>query len=157
MAREVERKFLVSGDGWRQEADRGIIMSQFYLVAEPDRSLRVRLADGSLPILTVKLGSDQRARDEFEYEIPEADAADMRAFARGRVIEKTRYDVRHAGRLYEVDVFHGDLDGLIVVELETEEDVPDDALPAWIGREVTGDPAYYNASLAQSGPPENRA
>jgi adenylate cyclase len=157
MAREVERKFLVSGEGWREEADRGTELSQFYLAAEPDRSVRVRTKRGAAPILTVKLGSGARERDEFEYAIPEADAAEMRAYARGRVVEKTRYHVHHLGRLFEVDVFHGGLDGLIVAELETEEDVPDEALPSWIGREVTGDPGYYNASLALRGLPEGCA
>ena len=77
----------------------------------------------------------------------------MLAFAVGHVIEKTRHHVRHGGYLYEVDVFGGDLEGLVLAELETPDDVPDAALPPWLGREVTGQPAYYNASLALSGRP----
>lgn len=157
MAREVERKFLVSGEGWRDEADGGTELSQFYLTAEHDRSVRVRLKAGAAPILTVKLGSGAREREEFEYAIPHDDATDMRAYARGRVVEKTRYHVHHLGRLFEVDVFHGSLDGLVVAELETEEDVPDDALPSWLGREVTGEAGYYNSSLALRGLPESAA
>jgi adenylate cyclase len=156
MAREVERKFLVSGDAWRAASDDGIEMSQFYLVAEPDRSVRVRMKDAAA-ILTVKLGAGPRVRDEFEYEIPRADADDMRTHARGRLIRKTRHHVRHRGHVYEVDVFHDDLEGLVVAELETEDDVPDGDLPPWLGREVTDEPAYYNAALATRGLPDRLA
>jgi len=79
---------------------------------------------------------------------------EMLDFAIGRVIEKTRHHVRHRGYLYEVDVFGGMLAGLVVAELETPEDVPDEMLPAWLGREVTGESRFYNASLALGGIPE---
>ena len=72
----------------------------------------------------------------------------MQAFALGRVIEKTRHHVRHGGYLYEVDVFEGELAGLIIAELETPDIVPDEDLPSWLGSEVTQDGRYYNASLA---------
>jgi len=105
-------------------------------------------------MLTLKFGSTARERDEFEYPIPLAEAQEMLAFAIGRVIEKTRHHVRHRGYLYEVDVFGGLLAGLVVAELETPEDVPDEMLPAWLGREVTGESRFYNASLALGGIPE---
>ncbi|RUV60433.1 CYTH domain-containing protein, partial [Mesorhizobium sp. M5C.F.Ca.IN.020.14.1.1] len=103
--------------------------------------------------LTLKFGSKVRERDEFEYPIPLAEAEEMQAFAIG-VIEKTRHHVRHRGHLYEVDVFGGMLAGLVVAELETPEDVPDEMLPDWLGREVTGEQRFYNASLALGGIPE---
>ncbi len=128
-------------------------MLQFYVASARDRSIRVRISgDGAR--LTLKFGTAAKARDEFEYAIPIDQAREMEAFAVGRPIDKTRHLVRHLGRLFEVDEFHGALHGLVVAELETEEDVADTDLPAWLGREVTGDPAYLNASLATNGLPE---
>lgn len=152
MAKETERKFLVANEGWRAFVVAALPFRQFYLAAAPDRSVRVRIRDGSA-LLTLKFGTQARTRDEFEYPIPLADAEEMLAFAVGNVIEKTRHHVRHGGYLYEVDVFGGALEGLVLAELETPDDVPDAALPSWLGREVTGQPAYYNASLALAGRP----
>ena len=119
MVKEIERKFLVSGDGWRGLVEADIRIRQFYLAAAPGRSVRVRISDGASAKLTLKFGSKARERDEFEYPIPLAEAEEMLAFAIGRVIEKTRHHVRHRGHLYEVDVFGGMLAGLVVAELET--------------------------------------
>lgn len=154
MGKEVERKFLVSGAAWRELVEADIRIRQFYLAAAPGRTVRVRISDGTSAELTLKFGSKARERDEFEYPIPLAEAEEMRAFAIGRVIEKTRHHVRHRGYLYEVDVFGGMLAGLVVAELETPEDVPDEMLPDWLGREVTGEHKFYNASLALGGIPE---
>ncbi|RWO23043.1 CYTH domain-containing protein [Mesorhizobium sp.] len=154
MVKEIERKFLVSGDGWRDLIEADIRIRQFYLVAAPDRSVRVRISDGASAKLTLKFGSKARERDEFEYPILLADAEEMLAFAIGRVIEKTRHHVRHRGHLYEVDVFGGMLSGLVVAELETPRDVQGEMLPDWLGREVTGEHRFYNASLALEGIPE---
>lgn len=153
MVKETERKFLVARPEWRSRAERTIPMLQFYVASARDRSVRVRISgDGAK--LTLKFGTAAKTRDEFEYAIPVDQAREMEAFAVGRPIDKTRHHVRHLGRLFEVDEFHGALDGLVVAELETEEDVADTDLPAWLGREVTGDPAYLNASLATNGLPE---
>jgi len=154
MGKEVERKFLVSSAEWLDLAEADIRIRQFYLAAAPGRTVRVRISDGVSAMLTLKFGSKARERDEFEYPIPLAEAQEMLAFAIGRVIEKTRHHVRHRGYLYEVDVFGGVLAGLVVAELETPEDVPDEMLPAWLGREVTGESRFYNASLALGGIPE---
>lgn len=154
MGKEVERKFLVSSAEWRDLAEADIRIRQFYLAAAPGRTVRVRISDSASAMLTLKFGSTARERDEFEYPIPLAEAQEMLAFAIGRVIEKTRHHVRHRGYLYEVDVFGGMLAGLVVAELETPEDVPDEMLPAWLGREVTGESRFYNASLALGGIPE---
>jgi CYTH domain-containing protein len=154
MAKEVERKFLLASDGWRAGAEAGTTIRQFYLFAAEDRSIRVRLRDDTA-ILTCKFGRVARERDEFEYRIPVADALQMQTFARGNVIEKTRYRVRHADNMFEVDVFGGALSGLEIAELETTEEVAEALLPQWLGREVTGDAAYYNASLALRGMPED--
>jgi CYTH domain-containing protein len=154
MGKEVERKFLVSSTAWRDLAEADIRIRQFYLAAAPGRTVRIRISDGASAKLTLKFGSRARVRDEFEYSIPLAEAEEMLAFAIGRVIEKTRHHVRHRGYLYEVDVFGGPLAGLVVAELETPEDVPDEMLPDWLGREVTGESKFYNASLALGGIPE---
>jgi len=154
MGKEVERKFLVSSTAWRNLAEADIRIRQFYLAAAPGRTVRIRISDGVSAMLTLKFGSTSRERDEFEYPIPLAEAEEMRAFALGRVIEKTRHHVRHRGYLYEVDVFDGALTGLVVAELETPENVPDEMLPDWLGREVTGEQKFYNASLALGGIPE---
>ncbi|AZO10447.1 MULTISPECIES: CYTH domain-containing protein [unclassified Mesorhizobium] len=154
MVKEVERKFLVASSAWRDRAEAHIRIRQFYLAAAPGRTVRVRISDDNSARLTLKFGSSARERDEFEYPIPLADAEEMMAFAVGRVIDKTRHHVRHRGYLYEVDVFGGVLAGLVVAELETPEDVPGEMLPDWLGREVTGEQRFYNASLALGGIPE---
>ncbi|MER9298456.1 CYTH domain-containing protein [Mesorhizobium sp. M0621] len=154
MGKEIERKFLVSSTAWLELAEADIRIQQFYLAAGPGRTVRVRISDGTSAKLTLKFGSKARERDEFEYSIPLSEAVEMLDFAIGRVIEKTRHHVRHRGYLYEVDVFGGSLAGLVVAELETPEDVPDEMLPDWLGREVTGEQKFYNASLALGGIPE---
>lgn len=153
MAKEVERKFLVEADGWRNEAHAAIPIRQFYLAVAPGRSLRVRIQGGAEAYVTMKFGDHALVRHEFEYAIPLADAIELAAFAIGRIIEKTRHHVRHRGYLYEVDVFGGDLAGLTIAELETPDHVGHDALPRWLGREVTGQSEFYNTSLARDGLP----
>ncbi len=154
MAKEVERKFLVKDVAWRAAVEDRIAMVQFYLAISAERSIRVRISNGTSARLTLKFGSDLSARDEFEYPLPLADAREMLSFAVGAVIRKTRHHVRHQGYLYEVDVFNGDLDGLVIAELETADKVADASLPLWLGEEVTGELRYSNASLALNGFPE---
>lgn len=151
MAKEIERKFLVNGSAWRADAGAGVAITQFYVATGEARSVRVRIADDAKAKLTVKFGGAARERDEFEYAIPVEDARDMQRFAIGNVIEKTRREVVHRGRVYEVDSFAGALDGLVIAELETADEVADDELPAWLGREVTGEEGFYNLSLALRG------
>lgn len=151
MAREIERKFLVKGDDWRGGTRKSTPMRQFYLFATPERSLRVRVkADGTAK-LTFKAGTQALMREEFEYEIPIEDAAEMERHAVGNVIAKTRHLVDHAGHTFEVDVFEGVLAGLVLAELECEDATSVTDLPPWLGREVTGIAAYYTASLALDG------
>jgi len=143
----------VAHDAWRACVGEAVAMIQFYVFAEPDRSARVRIRGDGQAAITLKFGDHGRHREEFEYPVPLADAEEMRAFAAGRVIEKTRYHVPWRGYVYEVDVFEGDLAGLVVVELETADEVGDADLPPWLGREITGESAYYNSSLALYGKP----
>lgn len=153
MAKEVERKFLVAGDGWRSSVERSVAVLQFYVALGSGRSVRVRIRDGREALLTLKFGTQAKIRDEYEYAVPLPDALEMRGFAIGDILDKTRHLVRHGRHLFEVDEFHGALERLLIAELETADRVADDLLPPWLGREVTGDTAYYNASLATAGMP----
>lgn len=150
MAKEIERKFLVASDSWRDIADSGTRFLQAYIVTMDDRSVRIRLMDDTRAKLTIKIGSGSMTRDEFEYEISVAEAKDMMSMAVGLIIEKTRYEVKHLGYVWEVDVYSGAHEGLVVAEVElvAEGDTP--ALPDWLGAEVTGDPHYSNQYLSTS-------
>jgi adenylate cyclase len=145
MGIEIERKFLVTGDGWRQ--GEGTRYSQGYLNRDARRTVRVRIA-GEHAFLTVKGVSTGATRSEFEYAIPASDARQLLRLADGPVIEKIRRIVVHAGSRWEVDEFFGDNAGLVVAELELESEDQAFARPDWLGREVTDDARYYNSNLA---------
>ncbi|AJY44711.1 CYTH domain-containing protein [Martelella endophytica] len=157
MAKEIERKFLVDGDEWKDEAERGVRFTQAYLFGGPARSARVRILNDRSARLTMKFGAGL-SRDEYEYDIPVEDARELVGHAEGVVIDKTRYRVPHRGFVYEVDVFHGAHAGLILAEVELPDEHAEPSLPAWLGREVTGDRRYINQSLAETGglPEETR-
>lgn len=146
MAKEIERKFLV-GENWREAVDGpGVRMRQAYLSLEPRATVRVRVA-GDRAWLTVKGRNDGISRDEWEYPVPVADADAMIDRCGTAELSKTRY---RSGR-WEIDEFHGKFSGLVVAEIELADVSEQPALPAWIGREVSGDVRYYNSSLAASG------
>lgn len=145
MATEIERKFLVTGDAWRQpDAQR---LTQGYLNRDKQRTVRVRLA-GTRAWLTVKGLSAGATRAEYEYEIPAADAAQLLALCEGPVIDKFRHVVAHAGLTWEVDEFLGDNLGLVVAEVELAREDQAIVKPAWLGDEVTHDARYLNSSLS---------
>lgn len=150
MGTEIERKYLVVGDAWRQKVAASVPMAQGYLKAERSCSVRVRRSDGEA-FLTIKGPPGPGfARPEFEYPVPDADAeAMLRDLVEGNVVEKTRHLVPFGGRMWEVDEFLGLNEGLIVAELElkTSDEVFD--LPPWVGREVTEDTCYSNAELSR--------
>jgi len=146
MPLEIERKFLLRGEGWRA-LGAGVPYRQGYLSTEPGRSVRIRLVrdKGYLTIKGITVGA---ARAEYEYEIPAADASEMLDTLCARpLIEKMRYRVEHQGFVWEIDEFDGDNAGLIIAEVELDEEGQAIVLPDWVGKEVTGDPRYYNASL----------
>jgi len=147
MAREIERKFLVTNQDWR--SDDATEYRQGYLSLDRERTVRVRVT-GTTARLTIKGITRGATRQEFEYEIPLGDANEMlTTLCRRPLIEKRRYTVRIGGLDWEIDEFFGDNAGLVVAEVELEsEDQPFDR-PAWLGREVTGDPRYYNANLVE--------
>jgi len=146
MAKEIERKFLVKRDSWRgQEA--GKRYRQGYLSTVKERTVRVRTA-GEKGYLTIKGISVGASRSEYEYEIPVADANEMLdRLCERPLIEKTRYRVPHDGLVWEIDEFEGENSGLIVAEVELEDEHQSVTLPDWVGQEVTRDPRYFNANL----------
>ena len=148
MGIEIERKFLVTSQEWRELAD-GIDYRQGYLSTVKERTVRVRTV-GERGYITVKGITVGAKRSEFEYEIPRADADSMINYLCERpIIFKTRYTVPHQGHVWEIDDFHLENAGLIVAEVELSD--PDEwfAKPSWIGEEVTGDPRYFNANLVK--------
>lgn len=155
MAKEIERKFLVRDDSFMALAEYKKHMKQGYLTGKTENgaAFRVRIADGEA-FVTLKGKPAGIVRAEFEYPVPLQDAEDMLAvFCGTRVIEKTRYYLHYEGFLWEVDVFEGRHKGLIVAEIELEDENTEFALPPFAGEEVTSDFRYSNFSLSMSEKP----
>lgn len=150
MPTEIERKFLVSSDDWREvEGIHSTPFRQGYLSLQPGRTVRVRIA-GEQAYITIKGERTGLARAEFEYAIPIADANEMLdQLCERPLIEKTRYFVPHSGLTWEIDVFSGDNTGLIVAEIEFDDPHQTIPLPSWVGAEVTDDLRYYNSHLVK--------
>jgi CYTH domain-containing protein len=148
MGKEIERKFLVEGEHWR-ELSEGILYRQGYLSTEKERTVRVRTI-GSKGFLTIKGINVGATRNEFEYEIPAAEAGQMLdELCLKPLIEKKRYTIEYGGFVWEVDEFFGDNEGLILAEIELESENQPFDKPGWIGKEVTGDPRYFNSNLVE--------
>jgi adenylate cyclase len=147
MALEIERKFLVKGE-FRHLAIKKTDISQGYLSVDPGRTVRVRITDDRA-VLSVKapLTGTDISRHEWEYEIPADEAGELMNACLPEVVRKTRYIVPELGHLFEVDVFHGKNEGLIIAELELTSEDQDFARPAWLGEEVTGLAQYYSSNL----------
>ncbi|MDF9829991.1 CYTH domain-containing protein [Parabacteroides sp. PF5-6] len=148
--KEIERKFLVTGD-FSKEIIRSERFVQGYICSQPGgKTVRVRLA-GEKGFLTIKGPSDDKglSRFEFEKEITRAEAEELFQLCEPGAIEKVRHWVKEGDHTWEVDVFQGANEGLILAELELQTEDEAFALPAWIGREVTGDRRYYNSMLSQ--------
>lgn len=148
MGVEIERKFLVAGGQWREQASRSVVYRQAYLNHDGGVSVRVRIA-GEKANLNLKSATLDIRRVEFEYEIPLADAESLLDLATGNVIAKTRYFVEHGDHTWEIDVFEGANAGLVVAELELDSIDEDFGRPPWLGAEVSDDPRYYNVYLAK--------
>lgn len=149
MGIEIERKFLLKDDSWREAADEGCQYKQGYLVGAKQASVRVRI-EGDKAMLNIKSATQGIFRQEYEYPIPMSDAEEMLSnLCEKPLIEKTRYHVQHAGHEWEIDVFSGDNSGLVVAEVELESEDSTFEKPAWLGQEVSDDPGYYNVSLVR--------
>lgn len=150
MAEEIERKFLVVSDGWQAIAESSLLLRQGYLSSNAKATVRVRTLDDRQARLTLKGAVKGMARAEYEYEIPIADAHEMLVMAQPHIIEKRRYRVPFGGLVWEIDVFEGRHAGLVIAEVELEQEEQQVELPDWVGREVTDDDRYYNASLSRA-------
>jgi len=146
MALEIERKFLVDTARW-SPSDEGTRMVQAYLSAFPSPTVRVRIA-GEKSFLTIKGRSRTIARPEFEYEIPVNDALEMIKMAISSPVEKTRYKASIGGLIWEIDVFSGENEGLVIAEVELKTIDQEITLPDWILEEVSMDGRYYNSYLS---------
>jgi adenylate cyclase len=149
MAQEIERKFLVISDTWKNNVTRSVRYRQGYLCGNVRASVRVRLSDGEA-YLNIKSATLGVCREEFEYAVPPDDARRMlKALCDGPLIEKTRHFVEYRGHEWEVDVFEGQNQGLVVAEIELSSEDEPFARPGWIGEEVSHDVRYYNTNLVR--------
>jgi len=149
MGQEIERKFLVRGDFEKEVSCRKRIV-QGYICAEKDRTVRVRI-QGDEGFLTIKSASNERgwSRYEFEQQIPVSDAEELLKLCLPGIIDKVRHWIEVGNHTWEVDVFHGENEGLVMAEIELSSEDESFEIPEWAGKEVTGDPRYYNARLAK--------
>lgn len=158
MAKEIERKFLVKDPAAAlRAATESVELEQGYLCRVPERTVRVRVNSLKGAFLTVKGLTRGASRSEWEYPLPVEDAlAMLRECAEG-VLGKTRYFVPAEGEVdglsWEVDCFHGSLEGLVLAEIELPQEDTTFVRPEWLGEEVTGDARYYNSMLAAEGRP----
>lgn len=146
MPKEIERKFLVL-DGWQKDCFEAKHCLQGFIYISKEKTIRVRVLQDK-GYLTVKGATEGMTRLEYDYEIPLEDAKEMlTTLCIKPLIEKQRYYCKHKGHLWEVDVFMGANEGLVLAEIELKD--PEEVFdkPSWVGQEVTDDPRYYNASL----------
>jgi adenylate cyclase len=150
MAVEIERKFLVANDLWRGAAVGSETIREGFVAAFIDRKVRVRTS-AERATLTVKTARLGMTCSEFEYEIPRADAEEMLTlFCARATLSKTRHRVPHGGFMWEVDVYGGALEGVILAEVEIERADVEPPLPPWVGAEVTGDPRYKKGAMLRA-------
>jgi adenylate cyclase len=146
---EIERKFLVESDAWRAAATRCALYRQGYLGGSEACSVRVRVG-GEHAWLNIKGRARGASRLEYEYPIPAREANEiLDALCAAGHVEKLRHFVPYAGHEWEVDEFLGANGGLVLAELELDDESTEFARPPWLGREVTDDIRYYNSYLAQ--------
>jgi len=147
---EIERKFLVINNAFVDEAFKRCRIIQGYICSDAERSVRVRISEEEA-FLTIKSASNARgwSRYEFEQPIPLSDARELLNLCQPGLIDKVRHYVKVGSHVWEVDVFHGENEGLIIAEIELASEDEQFALPVWAGQEVSGDPKYYNMMLAK--------
>lgn len=149
MGQEIERKFLVQNDRWRRLGAVGVRYVQGYLANNRRCSVRVRVA-GDNAWLNIKGADLGVSRTEFDYVVPAGEAREILACLCERpLIEKTRYRVLHAEREWEIDVFEGENQGLVIAEIELSAVDEEFEKPDWVGADVSHDPRYYNVRLVK--------
>jgi adenylate cyclase len=148
MSSEIERKFLIDKKLWSNfHAPKGMKYKQGYLLTEPDKTIRIRVTEASA-YLTIKGETKGISRPEFEYSIPVKDANEMLTLFAGKILEKIRYRIEFKGKIWEVDVFEGENEGLILAEIELKSENEKFEIPEWIAEEVSGDERFYNSYLS---------
>jgi len=149
MGKEIERKFLINLSELGNLED-GIPIKQAYISTTDNTVVRIRLT-GNSAFITLKGENRGATRSEYEYAIPADDAKEIISeLCSGPLIEKTRYKVFHSGHTWEIDIFHGNNDGLIVAEVELEDENENIEIPNWVTAEVTDDAKYYNLNLLKN-------
>lgn len=150
MGVEIERKFLLKDKSVLSSADRVEVIKQGYLKKSTPLGVRIRTL-GDKGFITIKGPKDSSSlsRLEYEYEIPIQDALELIALSGEQIVEKQRHYIQHEGKVWEVDVFEGANEGLLLAEVELPDEDTRVAIPDWIGEEVTDDEHYYNSYLAQ--------
>lgn len=148
---EIERKFLVKSDAFKEEAYKKIAILQGFLNTDPGRTVRIRIK-GEKAFITVKGKTNKSGltRFEWEKEIKRTDAHSLIDLCEPGIIDKTRYLVKSGNHTYEVDEFYGDNQGLVVAEVELNSEDEKFEKPEWLGKEVTGDVRYYNSQLTKN-------
>ncbi|MGV9002700.1 CYTH domain-containing protein [Flavobacterium sp.] len=147
---EIERKFLVTSNDFIQQAFSNKRIVQAYLSSVPDRAVRIRIK-GAQGFLTIKGKSSKSgmSRLEWEREIPVQEAEELLTICEMGMIDKVRYEVKNGNHTFEVDVFAGENEGLIIAEIELQNEDETFERPSWLGEEVTNDNKYYNVYLTQ--------
>ena len=149
MPTEIERKFLLKDDSWKELSDQGTAYSQGYLMGSKQASVRIRI-QGNKAFLNIKSATIDITRQEFEYEIPLDEATEMlESLCDKPLIKKTRFHLKNENHLWEIDVFEGDNKGLIVAEIELSDKDEVFTKPDWLGKEVSDDARYYNTCLVK--------
>jgi adenylate cyclase len=144
---EIERKFLVNNDAWRQSAVRSVSIRDGLIAAYEGRKVRVRIS-GDIATVAIKGPRSGIVRPEFEYKIPIADAERMLStMCRDDTLEKERFFVEDAGATWHVDVYGGILEGIVIAEIELKHESQELILPHWIGKEVTGNPDFRKINM----------
>jgi adenylate cyclase len=149
MGQEIERKFLIKKEIWENSPKgKATYLKQGYISTDPGKTIRVRVAKDK-SFLTIKGKTEGISRAEFEYEIPTEDANELLNLFASNCIEKIRHEIVYDGKLWEVDVFNGDNEGLIIAEIELNSVDEQFTLPAWIDKEVSGEERYFNSNLSK--------
>lgn len=148
MGVEIERKFLVDREKWQQIArPEATHFRQGYIFSDEKKTIRIRVTDVEAYI-TIKGSTAGVSRSEFEYTIPAADGVQLLDNFAVSELEKYRFNINYAGKLWEVDEFLGDNQGLLMAEIELDSEDEKFELPPWVTTEVTGDKRYYNSFLS---------
>ena len=145
MGKEIERKFLVINDDYKNGASQQFIQ-QGFLSTDANRVVRIRIS-GELAWITIKSKNAGITRAEFEYPIPKKDAVELLLLCEKPIIEKTRYKCKVGNKIWEVDNFAGENEGLVLAEVELSYENEPLKIPDWVGKEVTNDAKYYNNNL----------